>query len=228
MTQTLLSRLCPNATILWWAKAVFLWLMLAICLCFGSAVHQRSDWLCVGGAQPVRLPATGEPEDHSRHHAVRGPLFSGHLPQLPTGRLLRPEAAGPAQPHRYETWLELCSTFFFVTCDDLSTPEKFQASIQSKAFFLMVELLFSPYIACFLLSVKHVILADGAASKTFLLSPHRRQVFFLFARFGSHWLRKGKPRCCRRSSSWGAAVTSNLSRRELRLRVTFLFLTRLF
>lgn len=86
--------------------------MLAICLCFGSAVHQRSDWLCVGGAQPVRLPATGEPEDHSRHHAVRGPLFSGHLPQLPTGRLLRPEAAGPAQPHRYETWLELCSTFF--------------------------------------------------------------------------------------------------------------------
>lgn len=81
-----------------------------------------------------------------------------------------------------------------------------------KFFLLVVELLFSPYIASFLLSIKHVILADGIASKTFLLSPHRRQALFLFARFGSHWLREGKPRCSRRSSSWGAAVTSNLSR----------------
>lgn len=89
-SNELVSGLCPSPTFSWLAKTAFLWSMLAYCLCCGSAVHQRSDRLRVGGAQPVRLPAVGEPKDHSWHHAVRGPLLSGHLPQLPTGRLLRP------------------------------------------------------------------------------------------------------------------------------------------
>lgn len=89
-SNELFSGLCPSPTFSWLAKTAFLWSMLAYCLCCGSAVHQRSDRLRVGGAQPVRLPAVGEPKDHSWHHAVRGPLLSGHLPQLPTGRLLRP------------------------------------------------------------------------------------------------------------------------------------------
>lgn len=69
---------------------------------FCVPVHPRGDRLRVGGPQPVRLPAAGEPADHPRHQALRGPLLAGHLPQLPAGRLLRPEAAGPAQPHRSE------------------------------------------------------------------------------------------------------------------------------
>lgn len=66
------------------------------------AVNQRSDRLCVGSPQPVRLSAAGEPTDHPRHQTIRGSLLSGHLPQLQAGRVLRPETAGPAQPHRSE------------------------------------------------------------------------------------------------------------------------------
>lgn len=75
-------------------------LKVAVSLFLLSAVYTGGDRLRAGGPQPVRHPATGQPADHPRHQAIRGPLFAGHLPQLQAGRLLRPEAAGPAQPHR--------------------------------------------------------------------------------------------------------------------------------
>lgn len=74
--------------------------LLFVCLFSPSVVHPGGDRLRAGGPQPVRHPAAGQPADHPRHQAVRGPLFAGHLPQLPAGWLLWPEAAGPAQPHR--------------------------------------------------------------------------------------------------------------------------------
>lgn len=69
-------------------------------------VNQRSDRLRVGGSEPVRLPAAGEPTDHPRHQTVRASLLSGNLPQLQTGRVLRSEAAGAAQPHRSESLID--------------------------------------------------------------------------------------------------------------------------
>ena len=75
-------------------------------LFFFPLVNQRSDRLRVGGSQPVRLPAAGEPTDHPWHQTVRASLLSGDLPQLQTGRVLRSEAAGAAQPHRSESSID--------------------------------------------------------------------------------------------------------------------------
>lgn len=75
--------------------------MFIFALFYPCSVHQRSDRLRVSGPQPVRLPSTGKPTHHPGHQAVRRSLLSRHLPQLQTGRVLRPEAARLTQPHRW-------------------------------------------------------------------------------------------------------------------------------
>lgn len=113
-------------------------------------------------------------------------------------------------------------------CDDLLTPEKFPAPLQSDACFLMAELVF-PWITNFLLSIKHLILADGAASKTFLLSLMGDR--FLFFLPGLDHIGSGKES---QGVSGEAPAEGQLSHPiwaevlVLRLRVTFLSLNRLF
>ena len=80
-----------------------------------STVYPRSDRLCFGGPEPVWLPASGEPEDHPRDQAVRGPLLPRNLPQLQTWWKLRPAPVGSEEPHRWVAdlyfWLRVCFTY---------------------------------------------------------------------------------------------------------------------
>lgn len=97
----------------------------------------------------------------------------------------------------------LSSVVFYFMCDEPLNPEKFH---HCQVFFFSVlsssldNVLFKAPNSCRWCSLQN-----------FFAFLHRRQVLFLFAEFGSPLLRERKSSECQRSSSWEAAVTSNLS-----------------
>lgn len=96
-----------------------------------STVYQGSDRLCVGGSEPVWLPAIRELENHPRNQAIWGPLLPCNLPQLQTWWKLWPAPVGSKKSHRQVELFFGYSHFFMLMDTQWVKKQKKQSSFKT-------------------------------------------------------------------------------------------------